>query len=264
MQVQNWYLGTMGYAHDEWLGVFYPQGMSPRNYLTRYVEVFNAAELDTTFYGIPRESTVQRWRAVAPPDFVFCPKLPKEISHELRLRNAQALLERFLASLQPLKSQLGAILIQLSPDFSPVERGSLVEFLTQLPKTFAFAVEFRQRGWYQPATAELLARHGVAWACTEYAPVPRQLHCTADFLYIRWIGDHGRFPYRHDHELIDPSENLQWWLAEIAQQPAHTLYGFFNNEYANFSPASCNRFKRLVGLPTAPLEPPQQMSLFDI
>jgi uncharacterized protein YecE (DUF72 family) len=28
----------------------------------------------------------------------------------------------------------------------------------------------------------------------------------------------------------------------------NTVYGFFNNDYAGFSPATANRFKELVGL----------------
>jgi uncharacterized protein YecE (DUF72 family) len=28
-----------------------------------------------------------------------------------------------------------------------------------------------------------------------------------------------------------------------------TIYGYFNNHYQGHSPAACNRFKRLIGLP---------------
>lgn len=57
------YLGTMGFSYKDWIGVFYPQGLPVRDYLNYYSRIFNAAEIDSTFYGIPKEETVQRWAA---------------------------------------------------------------------------------------------------------------------------------------------------------------------------------------------------------
>ncbi len=260
----DFHLGTMGYAHDDWHGVFYAEGLATRNYLSRYADVFNAVELDTTFYGTPRASTITRWRSLTPPEFQFCPKTPKLITHQLRLRGAAKPMAEFVAAISALGTRLGVILIQLPPDFSASQQSVLDEFLGNLSKPTLYAVEFRHKSWYVPSTTDILAKHGVAWCATEYAPVPREFHRTTDFTYVRWIGDHGRFPYRHDHEIIDQTENLQWWLDQLLAHKSELteVYGFFNNEYANFSPGSCNKFKELAGLPVTPLQPPQQLSMF--
>jgi uncharacterized protein YecE (DUF72 family) len=82
---------------------------------------------------------------------------------------------------------------------------------------------------------------------------------TTDFIYVRWIGQHGRYKI-NDHERVDMTPRLQEWWEDIQGRISEfdTVYGFFNNDYAGHSPATCNRFMELVGLPTKPLQPPIQ------
>ena len=60
------YLGTQGWSYPSWVGPFYPQGTSTSKFLDYYATQFNTVELDTTFYAIPRESTVKGWRERTP------------------------------------------------------------------------------------------------------------------------------------------------------------------------------------------------------
>jgi uncharacterized protein YecE (DUF72 family) len=41
-------------------------------------------------------------------------------------------------------------------------------------------------------------------------------------------------------------------------EQVEAIYGFFNNDYAGFAAATCNRFKTIAGLPALPFELPQQ------
>ena len=79
----NWYLGTMGFSYPDWAGTFYPDTLAQRNYLGHYSRFFNAVEIDSTFYGTPRLTTVKRWATSTPADFRFCPKTPRMITHEV-------------------------------------------------------------------------------------------------------------------------------------------------------------------------------------
>jgi uncharacterized protein YecE (DUF72 family) len=93
--------------------------------------------------------------------------------------------------------------------------------------------------------------------------MPRQITPTADFLYLRFIGPHGRFPNK-DRIQFDRTDDLeQWWRA---LQPhlgdAKTVYAFFNDDYEGFSPETCNRFKRIIGLEPGEIRPMQQGRLF--
>jgi uncharacterized protein YecE (DUF72 family) len=255
-----WHLGTMGFSYKDWEGVFYPPGLPRRDYLAYYGEYFNAVELDSSFYGTPRPEYVIRWAQMTPDDFTFCPKMPREITHELRLRNAGAETTAFLDAMRLLGDKLGPILIQFPPDFSREQIGALAAFLRQLPTDLRYAVEFRHRSWHATATGVLLQQHDVAWVSTEYVHMPQRVYVTADFLYIRWLGRHGTYDTK-DHERVDKTERLQAWLEDIRSRQdegIETVYGFFNDEYAGFAPATCQKLKRLLGLPTKPLQPPQQ------
>jgi uncharacterized protein YecE (DUF72 family) len=139
----------------------------------------------------------------------------------------------------------------------------LVAFMQNIPKDFHYAVEFRHISWFNQATEETLSSHGVSWASTEYLGLPQTLHITADHIYIRWIGQHGRFS-KHDREQIDLTNNLLDWKDQLSSKLSEkqSVFGFFNNDYAGFAPETCNRFKKLLDLPTKSLTPPQQKTLF--
>lgn len=259
--MDNWYLGTMGFSYKDWAGVFYPPSLKSRDYLAHYSRIFNAVEMDSTFYGAPRVETVQRWTAVTPPHFKFCPKTPREITHNLRLNDTavQPMLT-FLDTIRHLDDKLGPVLIQLPPDFTFEELDPMAHFLGQLPTDIRYAIEFRHASWHATATGELLQKHGICWVSTDYIHMPQRVYVTTDFIYVRWLGRHGQFK-RKDREQIDRTTRLQEWHEAIQarqEEGVDTVYGFFNDDYAGHSPATCNRFKALAGLPTEPLQPPQQ------
>jgi uncharacterized protein YecE (DUF72 family) len=259
----DWYLGTMGFSYKEWHGTFYPSEVKAGDYLSHYSRTFNAVEMDSTFYGVPKAETVARWATVTPPAFKFCPKTPREITHERRLdKAAVAPMHAFLDVMRGLDDKLGATLIQLPPDYTFAEIHHLAVFLRQLPADLRFAVEFRHRSWHATATGELLQARGVCWASTDYIYMPQRVYVTAPFIFVRWLGRRGRFG-RTGHEQVDRTERLQEWRQKIETRRAEfdTVYGFFNDDFAGHAPASANRFKAIMGLPTISPQPPQQGTL---
>lgn len=264
------FLGTMGFGYKDWERVFYPEGLFSRNYLKHYSKFFNAVEIDTTFYGTPRLGTVKTWAGVTPQDFRFCVKTPRRITHDLLLKNSNDEMDEFLNIVQNLGDKLGVILIQFPPSFTLQKYDKrLDEFLYYLRfgigggDDFRFAVEFRHVSWYTDQTAEVLGKYRICWVATEYPNLPEDIHRTSDIIYIRWIGQHGTYAH-HDREREDKSRQLKQWWGRIKEQIDNVaaIYGFFNNDYSGHAPATCNRFKSVVGLPTKNLTPPQQVSLF--
>jgi uncharacterized protein YecE (DUF72 family) len=256
----NWYLGTMGFSYKEWQAVFYPAALKQRDYLAHYSQVFNSLEVDSSFYGTPKAETVERWAQVTPADFRFCPKTPREITHDRRLdETAVTPMNLFLDTMRRLDDKLGPILIQLPPDYDAGNHDQLGAFLAQLPADLRYAVEFRHASWHATATGELLQQHNVSWVSADYIYLPQRVYVTTDFIYIRWLGRHGQFG-RKDHEQVDRSQRLQQWRQNIEARQAefNTVYGFFNDDFAGHAPASCNRFKAIAGLPTVPHQAPQQ------
>lgn len=259
----DWYLGTVGFSYKDWAGVFYPAGSSPRNYLAHYSQFFNGVELDTTFHAVPSAERVRQWAAMVPEGFRFCVKTPRRITHEMELLNVAEAMSEFLETMSLLGEKLGPILIQLPPGLSAAQLDIVNDFLATLPPGFRYALEFRHPSWFATETATLLEAHKICWVSTEYLDLPKQIAATTDFLYIRWLGRHGQFDYK-GREQRDVTPQLEGWWEQIQPHLAgvETVYGFFNNDYSGYSPATCHRFKRLIGLPTLYPQMPQQGRLF--
>src|SRR4051812_2772782 len=140
-------IGTQGWNYDAWIGPFFPSGTRPVDFLSVYSRAFDTVEVDSTFYAIPPSKTVRGWAERTPRDFKFALKMPQEITHERRLRDVADVTALFFERVRELEDKLGPILIQLGPDFGPVELPALAGFLPTLPSDIQFAIEFRQRGW---------------------------------------------------------------------------------------------------------------------
>ena len=263
-------LGTQGWNYDAWVGPFYPAGTRAVDYLTTYARAFGTVEVDSTFYATPSAKTVRDWAARVPSGFTFALKLPKEISHENRLRDPAGLTPLFCDRARELGGKLGPILIQLGPDFTPSERPALAEFLSLLPRDLRFAVEFRQRGWIDESVLALLADHNVAVALTDARWIPRKTMLalaeqpTAKFAYIRWMGpnrditDYSRIQFDRSRELDAWSNALQ-----ALDERVDDVWGFANNHFAGHSPATARELQKLVGQkPVMPQELTTQKSLF--
>lgn len=246
----DWRLGTMGFSYAEWAGVFYPRGVKPGDYLGYYAQFFNAVELDTTFHASPPPERVRRWASVVPEDFTFCPKTPRAVTHDAPIDKGVGTMMAFLDVAREFGPKLGCVLLQFPPSFSARELPKLATFLEQMPRDIRFAAEFRHPTWRTPATAELLRSHNVAWVSVDYEGERAEVRATADFLYLRWIGEHDRFPEK-DMEQLDMAERLAWWKARIDEKLTGVTraFGFFNNDYSGYSIPTCERFKRLVGVP---------------
>jgi uncharacterized protein YecE (DUF72 family) len=252
----------MGFSYADWAGVFYPQGLKPVDYLAHYARHFDTVELDTTFHATPPADRVRRWADVTPDHFRFCAKMPKTITHEGLDRRLPEL-GAFLDAVRHFGPKLGVTLIQLAPSCDIDQFDALARLLAALPDDLRFAVEFRNASWGQPRTLDLLHKHRCALVAAEYTTRPREIHLTADFLYVRWIGEHQRFK-ELNHEQIDVAPALEWWNAELlrAASTLTTIWGFFNNDYSGYSVAACRHFMRMLGLPVPSLEVAEQGRLF--
>lgn len=142
------HLGLPSWSTREWRGTLFSADATPDDHLPQYASVFNAVEGNTTFYGIPTAATVQKWRAQAPPDFRFCFKMPKSITHNCALQRCDLLVKEFLKRMEPLADVMGPMMIQLPATFSPQSMDVLQAFLRRLPMTFRYAVEVRHPDFF--------------------------------------------------------------------------------------------------------------------
>src|SRR3712207_1361349 len=79
------------------------------SHLERYGAVFNAVEINTSFYRPHRTATYERRAGAVPEDFSLAVKIPKAITHERRLKSVGDLLGRFLSEAEGLGPKLGPL-----------------------------------------------------------------------------------------------------------------------------------------------------------
>jgi uncharacterized protein YecE (DUF72 family) len=254
------YLGTSSWSCDDWRGSVYPIDAKSSEYLTHYARRFTAVEIDMTFYRIPTRTMVEGWHHRTPSGFRFAAKIPQIITHEKVLRDCQAELEQFTDVMSLLGDKLGPLLFQF-PYFSKRHFLNAQAFLDrlepvldQLPAGFRFAVEVRNRWWITRRLLDLLRDHRVALALTDHPWMPaiqelmRQHDVvTADYTYIRWLGDRKAMEtitQKWDRLVVDRTQDTRTWAAVVQQFLSHnfTVYGFYNNHYAGHSPGSIALF----------------------
>src|ERR687889_1255612 len=209
------YLGTSGWSYSDWEGTLYPAALPSGSRLAEYVKRYATVEIDSTFYGTPRRSTVQNWREVSPEGFLFAAKFPKEITHEQNLVGAEAEVETFISTMARLGDRLGPLPLQFPPSFDVEGMGVLEDFLKGLPTDVRYAVEVRHRSWLGSDLPEMLREHGAALALIDYPGMPRMDEATADFSYIRWLGDRRGFPSGHTHLKKERDDDLLWWSERV-------------------------------------------------
>lgn len=161
------YLGCAGWSlpRDYW-----PQFDRDGTHLQRYASRFNAAEINSSFYRPHRAATYARWASSVPLGFRFSVKVPKHITHELRLEQCQAPLDAFLDQCMALGPNLGCLLVQLPPSFTfePKHTGLFFEQLRQRYHG-AVALEPRHPTWLHAGA--LLTSFEVAWVQADPAPL---------------------------------------------------------------------------------------------
>lgn len=283
----NFAIGCAIWAYKGWIGDFFPVGSRSSEFLRLYSRRFTAVEGNTTFYVVPDKETVNRWRSQTPPEFKFCLKLPKDVTHSGLLQPTIGGALRFLDQMQGLESRLGPLFAQLPPSYSPAQLTDLIAFLTAWTATQTpLALEVRHPDWFQEPHASqlraILTDLGIGRVLLDSRPIyegtedpqlhserrkpklPLQPSVTAPFSLIRFIS--------HPNWEANQAFWLEWvpivdqWLREGTQ-----AYFFVHCPAEEQSPNNARQFQRLleeheVPVPALPWNqikpPPTQLSLF--
>ena len=248
MSRENILLGTSGWSYKEWEGIFYQRGEKRK--LRAYSQVFNTAEIDSTFYRYPSKGTVMGWLKYSPSNFVFTAKLPKLITHDKKLglkSDVQPDLTTFLDLMRPLQlgGKLACLLIQLPPKYD-FNLENLEGFFKLLDPVFKFAVEFRNLSWVRNETWSLLKEYNVAYVNVDEPLLPPEVHLTADLAYFRWHGrgDNPWFDYKYSKAELDA------WIPKVeeASGKVKKVVGYFNNHFHGYAPENCLHIIEKLGL----------------
>lgn len=162
-------VGCAMWAHAAWRGRQLPADLRRDEQLPAYASWCSAVEGNTTAYGLPSPDTVAAWAAGAPPGFRFLFKLPQDITHRRRLRDAAGDVAHVIDLLAPLGDRAEQLWIQLPPGFGPGDLGALAAFLAQVPAGPRWVVEVRHPDFFAGGGAEralirLLEDRAAEWA----------------------------------------------------------------------------------------------------
>jgi uncharacterized protein YecE (DUF72 family) len=183
------HIGLSGYSYKPWQGPgrFYPATLKQAGFLGYYATRYDTVELDGVWYRLPTEKAVADWLASTPADFLFAPKVHRQITHRARLKpECYDFIQVMLNRLKPLASaeRLGPLLIQLPPNMKR-DDDRLASFLGQLPASVRWAIEFRHESWHDTSVELLLRRFNVSWVAADSDERPVECRDTADFWYVR-------------------------------------------------------------------------------
>jgi uncharacterized protein YecE (DUF72 family) len=258
------YIGTSSWSSTDWVGPFYPPGLKPEQFIEHYATVFDTVEVDATYYRPPTRANVDSWRRRTPEGFTFALKTPGHITHELALLDADDEMDAFLEVASGLGSRLGPVLLQF-PYFNKKAFASaapflerLDRFLGRLPREVRFAVEIRNERWIKSPLVSICRQHGAALVWNEQTWMPAAADWprltggpTADFAYIRWLGDRKaieKLTQTWGDIVIDQKAATEAWVPVVSELRAAQIkvFGYFNNHFAGHAPASVEMFRRVL------------------
>lgn len=261
----SFYLGCAVWGYKGWIGRLFPHGTKPSECLTLYSRHMKAVEGNTTFYGVPDRETIARWAQQTPPEFRFCMKLPRWITHQGLFENIpKAILDArsFVEQMKALEGRAGPYFLQLPPQYDPSRLDELRVFLEAFPRDEArLLVEVRHKAFFQAPyhgrLLDLLIRLGIGRVLLDsrpmyegegYAPMildPRKPNLplcpevTAPFSLVRFVS-HPEAPINRPY--------FEHWVklcAEFLRQGS-TVFFFMHCPEETFSPDNAAIFHRML------------------
>jgi uncharacterized protein YecE (DUF72 family) len=161
-------IGTAGWSVPARYVAEVPPGGS---HLERYARRLNAVEINSSFYRPHQRKTYERWAQATPSGFRFSVKVPKAMTHERRLADCGAPLDRFVLEVAGLGDKLGACLVQLPPKL--VFESSVADrFFRDLRERIDTPIvcEPRHASWFTPEVDAWFVDRRVARVAADPAP----------------------------------------------------------------------------------------------
>ena len=286
-------MGTASWSDPGFVEHWYPKKMRAADRLGWYAQQFEMVEVNSTFYSVPEPRLVERWCRSTPDMFTFDVKLHQALSRhstpakylppnlqkraELDAKGKvkltpdleEAILDSFRPSLSILQhaGKLGALLLQLSPAFSP-RRHRLDELdqLIGMLRDYRLAIELRNRNWVVGdqlgSTADFFRVRNVslvnvdAPASDHFTIMPWDLNEITNprLAYLRLHGRNARayitgktvaarFNYNYNDAEIEEVARRSGQLALEADE----VHVVFNNNALDYAPRAAARLRKALG-----------------
>jgi uncharacterized protein YecE (DUF72 family) len=239
------HIGTSGWVYPHWKKVFYPAGLPEHAWLQYYAQHLDSTEINASFYRLPSRTTVLGWQQKAGPEFCFCPKMSRFVTHAKKLNDPEQSVPRFFEVFDAIATQVGPVLIQLPPmlKFREEKAAYFFTYLRTHYPGYRFALEARHASWTTPDAADLLQKNGIAWVIadsgTRFASAE---FITAPHIYLRFHGPDGSYatPYTK-RTLSIIARKCRGWI-----DARHEVWAFFNNDLHGYAIRNTLSLKELL------------------
>lgn len=255
------HVGTSGYSYPEWVEAgFYPPRTSQRQMLKQYAQHFHCAELNYTWYQMPKADAIDRQRRQAPEGFLFAAKLTRTLTHEVD-DNWRAQAAQYRDGIAPLLQarQLAAVLLQWPPQFdrSAANRKYLAGLLDELAG-LPLAVEFRNGTWVNDRVFGELERRKVTLVAVDEPALPGlfpplAIATNPAQFYVRfhgrnapgWHSGHMQRKFDYSYSEAELRDWIDRKIEPLAQKTGQGLL-FFNNHVRAQAPRNAQTLIQLL------------------
>lgn len=137
----------------------------------------------------------------------------------------------FIKNSKVLKDHLGAVLIQLPPNFGcDLERLTkfikhLVSYARKTKFIADFCIEFRHQSWFNEDVFSLMRKYNIAFVIGDSSVWPQDKIFTADFSYIRFHGPKELFVSSYSNKQLK-----EWAEFIVSHKEIKKFYVYFNND----------------------------------
>ena len=231
MKKETYYTGTSGLLLPYKNQQFYPAAFHGKSRLSVYGALFNSIEINSTFYKLPLQKTIQKWAESVPAHFKFTFKLWKEITHQKELNFNTEDVRRFMEIIAAAGSKKGCLLIQFPPgvhynSFPRVKKLLAAIIKADPQREWKLSIEFRHSSWYREETYRLLnsLEAGMVIHDKTHSESPLE-EMELPFVYVRFHGPAGDYKGSYDDSFLhEYAHYIRDWL-----EAGKEVYVYFNN-----------------------------------
>ncbi len=184
---------------------------------------------------------MRRWLADTPDDFVFTAKTSRFITHMKRLRDPEVHIPIFFGRIETLAPKLGALLIQLPPNFAE-NLDRLRAFCDHLPPQHRYALELRHESWWTDEVYAFLRERNLAFCLFHLAGRETPEVVTAGFVYIRLHGPGAAYQGSYDDAVLTRwHARIRHWLGE-----GRDVFIYFDNDEKAYAAEDARRLQEML------------------
>ena len=223
-------IGVSGWQYPDFSERFYPDDLEKSEQLSFYGEHFPTVEINNTFYQLPSEKSIQRWRESVPEHFVFSIKASRYITHMKNLMEPEDTLPKFFERISQFGDHCGPILFQLPPHWG-MDLDRLRTFIPELPDGYRYTFELRNQSWLNEEVYAILRQNEIAYCIYEINFRQSPILTTSDFVYIRLHGPGRAYNDPYDLDALGRWANrIQSWAADGLD-----VYCYFDNTHRGYA-----------------------------